>query len=85
MYTLLQIRLTLISPRLPSLAMGMFNRPARGLLTKFHRPFMLHDNDENNHLALVKRQPHAYVDTHRNIPFLPLGSNVVMQHEDTGP
>ena len=32
------------------------------------------------------RQAHAYVDvdTHKNIPFLPEGSNVVLQHRDVG-
>ena len=81
---LLQIKLTPISPRLPSLVMLLCNRPARGLLPKFNRLLTLHDNDEHNHMALVNRQSHAYVevDTPKNIPFLPVGQTVAVQSKD---
>ena len=47
-----------------------------GLLPKFNRPAVLHDNNDKKNKALVNRQSHAYVDvdTHDNIPFLSTGS-----------
>ena len=53
---------------------------------KFCRPPVLYDNDDNDHTALVTRQPytHADVDTHPDIPFLPLGSPVAGCYEDAG-
>ena len=83
-YALLQIHLTLISPRLPSPVTLLFNRPARGLLPKLNRPPISYDNDANSNMALVNKQPHAYVDvdTYADIPFLPTGSTVVVQGKD---
>ena len=44
---------------------------------------ILFDNDEGNHAVLINRQPNANdnVDTCKNIPFLPLGSTVAVQHK----
>ena len=83
---LLQMRLTSISPGLPSQATLLFHRAARGILPKCSRPSVL-CNDENKHVALVNRQAHAYVDIDscKNIPFLHTGSTVVVQHDDGGP
>ena len=70
---LIWIKLIPISPRLQSLATLLFNRPARGILPKFSILPVLCDNNENNHIVLVNRQPHAYVDVDKNIPFQPTG------------
>ena len=45
---------------------------------------MLFDNDENNHTSLISRQPNVNedVNTHENIPFLPVGSTVAVQCRD---
>ena len=59
---LLQIRATLISPRLPNPATLLFNRPITGLLPKPSRPSKLTDNNENNHTALINRQPNVNDD-----------------------
>ena len=52
----------------------------QGLTAKFNR-HVLHDNNEINYIALVNRQPHAYidVDTHQNVQFQPTGSTVPVQ------
>ena len=36
-------------------------------------------------MAFVNRNPNAYVDTHKNIVFLPTAPTVVRQQEDAGP
>ena len=42
---------------------------------------MLGYNDESNHTVLINRQLHVgkYVDTDKNMSFLPTGSTVVVQ------
>ena len=82
---LLQIRSSLISPRLPSLATLMFNRLTTGMLPQFIKQLVLCDNNENNIIVLTVRQPQSIEDTHRNIPSLLRGSAVVIQQEDSGP
>ena len=73
-----------LAPRLPNLAMFLFNRPTRDLLPKLSRVPVLFDNYENYNTALINRQPtvNEYIDTHENIPFLPVRSTVAVQHKD---
>ena len=63
------------------------NRPAKVILPKLNIPPKMFNNNENNHTALTKSQPHADLDTdtHENIQFLLTVSNVAMQHEDGEP
>ena len=83
---LLQIRSTLLGPVLSSTATLLFNRPVRGLLSKFSKPLLLFGNNERNHTALIERQPHVNIeiDTQENFPFLPPGSTLAVQHHDGG-
>ena len=69
--SLLQIRLTSISPRLPSSATLLFNRPSRGLLPSLSRPPIVCDNYENIHTFRPGRQPwsNKEVETLVNILF----------------
>ena len=68
-------------PGLPSQGPLLFNRPARGLLSKFSRPPMMFNYDENNHAAFIKRQPHVNIDMdiYENSLLLPTGSTVAGQ------
>ena len=54
------------------------------LTGKYSRPPILCDNDENNHTALLNRQPHAYEDVDVDIPCPPTGSIAVVHHKDAG-
>ena len=51
--TILLIQLMLINPRLPSLATLLFNRPTRGILSRFNRQPVFCDNDESNLVYLL--------------------------------
>ena len=84
---LLQIALTLITPRLPSPATLLFNRPAKGILPKISITLVLFDSDKSDHSALVNKQVHANEDedTNKNISFVPIESIVVVQCKETGP
>ena len=53
---LLQIRMTLLEPGLPSLATILFNCPIRGIVPIINRLPMGFDKDEEHYEALVKRQ-----------------------------
>ena len=72
---LLHITSTPASLWLPRPAELLFDRPARGILPKFSRLYILCDNDENNYTNLVNRPLHAYVDvyTHKTTPVCPQG------------
>ena len=85
--TLLQVRSMLISPRSPSLAILLFNRPTGGILPRFNRQPLLCDHDECNLIVLIGQQSKSNedIDTFKNIPFLPTGSTVVVQWEDGRP
>ena len=82
----MQIRSTLLCSGLPSLAGLLSNRPTRVLLQKFSLPLMSFANDENTHAALIKREPHAYIDIDifKEVPFSPTESAVTMHHKDGG-
>ena len=54
--SLLHIRSTPVSPRLPIPATLLFNRLARGLLPRFSGPTIICDNDDINHAALTNSQ-----------------------------
>ena len=47
---------------------------------------MLYDNDENNYIVLLNRQPYASQDADdwKNILFLPKASTVAVQEENSG-
>ena len=84
---LLQITLTPISSGLPSPATLLLMMPLRCTLLRFPRLPIGCDNKEYNHSVLITRQPltSAHVDTHKIIPFLPMGSTAAVQQEDGGP
>ena len=48
---------------------------------------MVFNTDENNHTALIMKQPHIkiYVDNHDDILFISIRSTVVLQDKDMGP
>ena len=85
--SLLQIRSTPVSSRLPSPAILMFDRLARGLLPRFNRPPITCDNNKSNHATLKSRQPKSNneTDTHVNFSPLPIESTVAVQCKDGGP
>ena len=85
LHVFLQMKLTLISPRLPSLYI-LFNRPSRGILLSFSRWATRCNNDDGNHSSLINRQLQRSedVDTCKNIPLLPARSTVAAQWEDRG-
>ena len=82
--SLLQIRLTLMDPVIPSLALFLFNRPSGELLLRFSRTLIGCNHDESN-LAPLKigslNQKKA-TDTHTNISLSPIGSTVVVQSKE---
>ena len=53
---LLQIRMTLVGPGLPSPATILFNCPTRGIMPINNRPPMDINKDEEHYEVLVKRQ-----------------------------
>ena len=84
---LLWIRTMLISPRLPSLTILLFDRLTRGILPKFSRQPLLYNDDEHNSIAHLEGQLQARQDINiknRNVTFLPAGSTVVVLREDGG-
>ena len=83
---LLQIRMTLQGPGLPSLATLLFNCPIKGILPIINRLPMGIDNDEGHYEVLVKRQTKDYQNqgTPRNYVSIPTGSTVAIQCEDRG-
>ena len=83
----LQIRSTVISPRLPSLAELLFNRLMRGILLRFNRQPIMYDNDESNLSVLIERQAYSNEDkdTGKNITLPPIGTTVTVHWEDGGP
>ena len=85
--SLLQIRPTLISPRLLNPATLLFNRLSRGIMPRFSRLLIVYDNDEGNNSAPTNRQPQASkdVDTCKYNSFPPTGSTVAVQEKDRGP
>ena len=52
-----------------------------------NRPLISLNNDDNHHEALIKRQVKSDKnhDTPRTYASIPIGSTVVVQHEDAGP
>ena len=86
-YSLLHIRSTPLGPGLLCLAKLLFNRPARGILTKLSRQPVLINTDGNHYAALIKRQPSADIvnDNCRNIPILYTGQSVEAHCKDKGP
>ena len=83
--TLLQIRSTPMSAKLPSPAMLLFNRPIRGLLPQMNRGPININNDDGQNEAL-KSHKIKYVknnDTHTH--FFLIGFTIAMQNEQGGP
>ena len=74
-------------PGFPSLATILFNCPIRGIMSIIKRAPMHIDKDEEHYEALVKRQTKDdnSQGTPRNYVSVPIGSTVVVQHEDEGP
>ena len=79
-----KIRSILISLRLQSQVMLLFNRSSRSMLPRFSRSSIVFDNDESNHTSPINKQPQIrkYVDTCKDF-FPPAGSNV-QYSEKTG-
>ena len=71
----------------PSLAILLFKRPATGIPSRLSRPPILYNNDDNNFTSLINRQHQVNEDinTHKNIPFISTGTNVVLKQEDGRP
>ena len=84
---LLQSRSTSLSPGLRSLATLLFKRLTRGILPKFSRQVVLCDKNESNLIVLLNRQPltSQFIDTSKNILFLPVWSTVVVWKENGEP
>ena len=53
--------------------MPVINRPPTGI-----------DNDDEHHKVIIKRQTKYDKDTSKNFVSFPIGSMVVVQHEDGG-
>ena len=85
----LQIRMTLQGPGLPSLATIWFNCPIRGIMPKTNRPPMGIVKNEEHYEVLVKRQTEANKNqgTPRSYVYIPTGSTVAFQWKmgDCGP
>ena len=81
---LLQIRSTPLGPGLPSHATLLFNCPIRGIMPIINRPPIGLNNNDKHYEASVKRQMKNYKihDTPRKYASVPIGSTVVVQHED---
>ena len=81
---LLQIYMTQLGPGFPSLVTMLFNCPIRGKMPIISRPLVGRYKDEEHYEALVKRQTKddKNQDTPRNYVSIPMGSTVVVQHED---
>ena len=84
---MLQIRLTLFWPELPTPASILFSRPLRGLYTKIYRAPILFDLDNDNNSILKQRPQYAHniKVTHKHFTIITIGSTVVAEREDRGP
>ena len=83
---LLQMISTSLGPGLPSPAMLLFNHPIRGIMSVINRPPIGLNNDDDHCDALIKGQTKIGQnhDTSRTYTSIPIGSIVVVQHEDGG-
>ena len=79
---LLQIRSTLFSHDLPSLATHLFKRLTRSILPKFNRQSVLYDIGKSNLITFLEtalsKPRYRYSE---NILFIPEGSTAVVQRE----
>ena len=84
--TLLQIHMTQLGPGLPSPGTMLFYCPIRGIMPTINRPLVGRDKHEEHYEVLIKIQTEndKNQDTPRNYVSIPIGSIVVVQHEDGG-
>ena len=75
-----------LGPGLPSPATMLFNCPIRGIMPIINRQLVGRDNGEEYYEVLIKRQTKDDKNqgTLRNYVSIPIGSTVVVQHEDGG-
>ena len=74
-----------IGQGLPSLATFLFNRQVPGIMPVVDCKPIGQDCDDNHHSKLVDRQGKNDNDTSPVFSNIPIGSVVVVQHEDIGP
>ena len=84
---LLQIRSTLITLGLPSLATILFKQPIRGMLLKINRPPLFYNYDEDHYDKPKLRQDKIAKnnDTLKDHTLISIGSTVALQREDGRP
>ena len=78
--------MTLLRPGLLNPATKLFNCPIRGIMPIISRQPVGRDKDEEHYEVLIKRQTKDDKNqgTPRNYVSIPIGSTVVVQHEDVG-
>ena len=81
---LLQIQTMPLGQGLPSLATLMFNRQVQGIMSILDCKPIGQDCDDDHHNKLVDRQHKNYNDASPVFPYIPIGSAVAIQQEDSG-
>ena len=82
---LLQICTMPLGQGLPSPATLMFNRQVWGNMPVLDCKPIRQDCDDDHHNKLVNRQHENYIDASPVFPYIPIGSAVAVQQEDSGP